>query len=358
MVEAKRRAPKSGYESEAKKEYRRNVWDSLLSGGRVSGKILILPSKEGFEIDHLVQERGIPQCDIIAIDESAALIASAPWRKKYKSIKCYGVKASEVHKRLKNVRISYANLDLCNNFSEELVSEVGEFLSNAPINKDDFSFAVTVSKGRESSVTNYLMNHIMGQSSFRDHTNFEEKRLSCLFKVLNLHSMSNHETCLLGEGKYINNKTPMAWGALRLSNVKTSREFSRLYSMIPVESALRRVMIQSLPSRYITRIEKRYIHLAKKKSLKEIKSDIDLSCDIITIKMVKNGDYDKFISLFDALKIIRESNESEFNSICEKYPNSFRRVSMECQSLGGGTVEYWERIKEEAELIKYYKSVK
>ena len=217
------RAPKIGYSSEAKQEYRKQVWDAIISQVGTCGNFLILPSKDGEEIDYLI-ERGIPQSRIICIDENPALIASAPWRKKYKSIKAYGVKASNVAARLEKAKvgsISAANLDLCNNFSEELVNEVFKFLSTVPLSAE-FSFSVTVSKGREQSATNYLMNLLMQTNSWSqsDYTKLKEKRISCLMRIVTSRLPRHWMFGLVAEGSYIHHKTPMAWSVFSIKDTK------------------------------------------------------------------------------------------------------------------------------------------
>lgn len=217
------RSPSIGYSSEAKEKYRKDVWDSIIDQIGTHGNFLILPSKDGEEIDYLI-DRGIPQSRIICIDENPALIASASWRKKYSSIRAYGVKVSDVAARLKKAKIesiSAANLDLCNNFSEELVQEVGKFLLTAPL-AEDFCFSVTVSKGREQSVTNYLMNLLMQSNSWSnsEYSKLQEKRISCLMRILSQQLPSHWLVKLAGEGSYIHHKTPMAWASFRIINTK------------------------------------------------------------------------------------------------------------------------------------------
>lgn len=211
------------YDSEAKQRYRKEVWDALLEGEVSGGGVaLIMPSKSGAELEYLIEKRHFPQSRIICIDDNPAIIASAKWRKKYKSVRAYGISVANIGKKLRQlgVEISYANLDMCNNFSESLVGEVRSFLSECP-KAPYFNFAVTVSKGREQSVTNYLMNVIVGDTGFLSsgYEEIEEKRIACLMRLVWPEHSTDNILKRLKSGKYINNKTPMAWASFKIENI-------------------------------------------------------------------------------------------------------------------------------------------
>lgn len=234
------RAPKIGYSSEAKKDYRKQVWDSILESVGGGGNILILPSKDGEEIDYLIS-LGFPQSRIVCIDENPALIATAPWRKKYKSIRAYGCKVSQAGARLRKAKITIqaANIDLCNNFSEELVHEVSTFLATAPID-NEFCFSVTVSKGRESSAVNYLMNMLMqsGKWQTSEYNSLSEKRIACLMRIASSHIPINSIVKIAGEGSYIHHKTPMAWASFLIINTSESSLIKQMYEKARFERKL------------------------------------------------------------------------------------------------------------------------
>lgn len=208
------RGPEFGYESEAKNNYRHSVWDSMIAHSKKimanddSGVILIMPSKQGFEIDTLIGH-GIPESRIVCVDESPALIASSKWRKKYKSIRGYGCKISEVGRRLAKdkKRVAAANLDFCNNFSSELIDETEAFIANTP-KCDDFAFSVTVMRGRESTVSNKLMELVESKGFQR----IDEKRLRCLFSIVC--NQGSYDHFVLGQGLYTHNKAPMGWASI------------------------------------------------------------------------------------------------------------------------------------------------
>jgi hypothetical protein len=332
-MKKERRAPDSGYESEAKKEYRKEVWDAILKDG-VHGKILVLPSKEGYELDHLILDRKIPQSQIIAIDENPALIASAPWRKKYKSVKCYGCKVSEVHKRLKGVTIGAANLDLCNNFSEELVSEVATFLQNAPLNESDFVFSVTVSKGREQTVTNYLLNYIM-DSDRNKRLSVEEKRIACLMKVAIPDGIYPwYAIGTVAQGKYINNKTPMAWAVVRFSRYEDSALFKPLYKAVEIEAQLFGCFAKHLTDEY-NRISPDYKTALMLGRLdgKITKASYPELYDVA--KEAKEGRLDLALSFLKCLEAERKLNQSMYSEVCEKYEIKNGGISRWCSTNGG-----------------------
>jgi len=149
-----RSAPKDGYDFEAKAQYRQDLWESvrdelgplLWSDAHVG----ILPSSEGLEIDTLVR-LGMSPDRIHAFDKSAAILATAKWRKKYPDVRVY---AGEVSRSIERVReaglkLRALNLDLCGGFTSPMVETVmGCVRSNAI--HDAAVVAVTAMKGRES----------------------------------------------------------------------------------------------------------------------------------------------------------------------------------------------------------------
>lgn len=212
------RGPNSGYISDAKQKYRHDVWSAIAPKVKDlfqiddRAHVLLLPSKGGEEIAVAI-EHGIPQERIIAVDENSALIASAPWRKTFPMVKCYGSSLSRAAERIKNDGhvLLAANLDLCNNFSEDLVSEVSGFF-NSLKRFDKFIFSITVMKGRENKATNMMLNHIF-KSTKNGLKKIEDKRIRALCAIMQddynfpLFGLS----CVESQGAYIHSKTPMAW---------------------------------------------------------------------------------------------------------------------------------------------------
>lgn len=302
------RSPKIGYSSEAKEEYRKSVWDAIISQVGTGGNFLILPSKDGEEIDHLI-ERGIPQSRIICIDENPALIASAPWRKKYKSIKAYGVKASGVAARLERAKvklISAANLDLCNNFSEELVNEVFGFLSTTPLDPN-FCFSITVSKGREQSATNYLMNLLMQENNWKrsDYAKLQEKRIACLMRIVTPQLPCHWMFSLVAEGSYIHHKTPMAWSVF---SIKDTKRHPKVAEMIE-KAKFERSLLERCNMRIDMRVPHSYMlnQLIDGKNIKGIKKRYPYLYDSILDFL--SSDWE--IEIAKARMVVNEHNEIE-----------------------------------------------
>jgi len=182
----KRRAPKQGYTTDIKDKYREDVWSYLAPkilpklALNNSLKVLLLPSKEGFEIDVAIRH-GIKENQIVAIDENAAIIATSSWRKKYPRVNFFASKVSEVGKKIekKGWTLIAANLDFCNIFSQELIDETNSFLNTAPIT-EDFTFLITMGKGRESKALLSLLNYTKVPEIFKN------QRLAVFYHMLNI----------------------------------------------------------------------------------------------------------------------------------------------------------------------------
>lgn len=211
METLKRRSPKNGYDNEQKNIYRHDVWEILSKECKRAlmdsrAKVLMLPSKEGIEIDVAISY-GIEPNQIIAIDENPALIAVSDWRKKHPEVKYFGCKVSEVHKKIKqkNWYLAAANLDFCNNFSTELIHEVNTFLKYVPRTKD-FSFFVTFGKGREGSALLMLLKELEAPDCF------EHGRSAALYHMIK-ETGGSPKGCLslLCEKQYISSRVPMIY---------------------------------------------------------------------------------------------------------------------------------------------------
>lgn len=338
-MEVKSRAPSVGYSSAAKQSYRESVWWSLL-GQPISGneKTLILPSKDGEEIDYLIS-KGVLQKDIICIDENPALIATAPWRKKYKSIKAYGCKLSKVGERLKKdgVTIGRANLDLCNNFSEELVSEVSSFLNSGATSDKDFHFSITVSKGRESSVVNYLMNMLMGEDDWRrsDYCKLKEKRIACLMRIASKLIQPTHVVRLLHEGDYIHHKTPMAYACFSINNLMESKHTQPLFEMVRFEKSLydRCNILGALPDGYwqeMSRCDPANV-LINTSNLNDLKKYHPKSYQMCV--NVLSGEYDQDMSIVK-LMVLERLKIYDFT-------RRFFEPALDVQGMGRGQLDRW-----------------
>lgn len=205
------RGPICGYASDAKQTYRDSVWEILSAHAAEAIRdderlfALLLPSSNGTEIQTAINH-GIPEHKIIAVDENPAIIAASKWRKQYPAVKFYGCKVSQLAPKLAHDKrvIAAANLDLCNNFSDELLDEFSS-VKDFP-RWGGMVFALTIAKGREGKALTWLL-----KKSGNDIPILDEPRMACVMSCFaDLPCLT-----LLGQGKYINNRYPMAWAAFR-----------------------------------------------------------------------------------------------------------------------------------------------
>ncbi|WP_300396394.1 hypothetical protein [Henriciella sp.] len=209
-LDCTRRAPKTGYTSPEKADYRERVWSAI---GNEAGVFLtdpramwlLLPSREGAEIEVAIRH-GIPEDRIIAIDENPALIAVSHWRKRWPRVKYFGCPARDVGKKIadRGWVLAGANLDLCYNFSESLINEVNAFLATTP-RFHNFCIAVTIMKGREGSALARFVNETTSEA-------FSESRMAALFDQS---ALCSSPWSVLDQGKYRASKTAAIWAVLR-----------------------------------------------------------------------------------------------------------------------------------------------
>lgn len=215
MNTVKRRAPKNGYDNSTKSKYRHNVWKNLSEGAipilneNENAKVLILPSKEGIEIDVAIKF-GIKPEQIIAVDENPALLAHAKWKYKIPKENRFGCKVSKIGRKIKDNGwfLACANLDFCNQISEELVSETNSFLDTTPIS-DNFSFFVTFMKGRESKAL-YLLLKQRNASNI-----FKHERLSAFYELINWPIIHDYYWACDFEETYVSNRAPMVYACFK-----------------------------------------------------------------------------------------------------------------------------------------------
>lgn len=199
MEAVKRRAPKLGYNNNAKEEYRDNVWRNIFpiieNDLRVdkNAKVLLLPSKEGLEIDVAIRQ-GVDPSQIIAIDENPALLAHAKWKDKIPKENRFGCKVSKIGEKIKSNGwyLVASNLDFCNNFSDEVIGEIQSFIDTRCCS-DRFVMSVTLMKGRESRALFKLI------KKTGSGLKFTHARMGVLFEVLDLPSCSIN---IVHEGSY------------------------------------------------------------------------------------------------------------------------------------------------------------
>jgi len=209
------KAPSVGYDTPEKAIYRRHVWAALIPAWELtkhdqSSHVLIMPSREGLEIPLLIS-MGVPEDRIIAIDKSAAVIATSKWRKSYPKVKFFAATVGNCgHKiKAKGWVVCAANLDFCSNFCEALIDEYYEFMSCPKF--PETRIAVTIAKGRESKALVSMLRRF-GPSI----KGIEEKRIAALIACGN----KSKEQIVWDQGGYTSNKNPMAWIVLSDNYIK------------------------------------------------------------------------------------------------------------------------------------------
>jgi hypothetical protein len=200
-------SPRDGYDTPEKQKYRADVWTYLLPAWELAkneprAHILLMPSREGLEIKHVLS-LGIPQEKIIAIDKSAAVIATSKWRKDYPDVKFFAVTVGNCGEKIRKngYVIAAANLDFCANFCDGLVSEYANFRDSCP----QFNItrtAITIAKGREGKA---LVSMIKAFASEMEA--YAEPRMAALMACAN----RKMEHVIWGQGSYVSGKNPMAW---------------------------------------------------------------------------------------------------------------------------------------------------
>jgi len=201
------RGPKAGYLSEAKADYRQKVWCTLIGESVGDGYYICLPSSNGEEIKVMVG-MGIAEDKIIAIDESAAILASAKWRKEFPRVKCYGNRLSRASARISadGHKIAAANLDLCNNLSDELIAELNCFFRLIECE----NVAITMMRGRESTALSLMVKKFGSDYGV-------DSRVGALLTLLgSLQSDRIYSIDVIHCEKYIHSRTPMLWFVLNI----------------------------------------------------------------------------------------------------------------------------------------------
>lgn len=177
----KEKAPKCGYDTPEKQEYRSKIYNELLKDIRWGGlkkdeKIFTVASSDGAELRYLIKADDYPKTEnrsafsvnrwpiyknqIIVCNDNPAIVASLT--RKYRGIKTYGVDALAALKRIDTetdklfadskqdcYRIMYFNFDLCGTaatavkLAEKIHDDVPGILS------DDAKVAFTFLNGRD-----------------------------------------------------------------------------------------------------------------------------------------------------------------------------------------------------------------
>jgi hypothetical protein len=209
-------APKNGYDNPEKQKYRVDVWDCLIPAWNECcfdsrAHVLIMPSREGLEIDHLLS-LGVPEDRIIAIDKSAAVIATSIWRKKFPKVKFFATTVGNCDEKLhkKGYVIAAANLDFCSNFCDEIVAEYRSFMIKAPKFQSS-RVAVTIAKGREGKALVAMIKTFASRLC-----KYTEPRIAALMACSGFQS----EHLIWGQGSYVSGRNPMAWAVTSQNYIK------------------------------------------------------------------------------------------------------------------------------------------
>lgn len=200
---------KKTWNREKKNEWRRNFWEyvdaTMPRELREFAHVVILPGAEGLELPFIVDQCGIPQENIHAVDHSASLIATAKWRKTYPGVRCYGVSLGAAIRRINaelsgDHRLRVLNLDFCTNLTAELVDElstVGQFTDFAA----GAIVQINVLKGRESPLVPVLL----AQLGY-------ESRSEWLLEWLIAPQGNGPGACIdVATGQYQDGSSPMQW---------------------------------------------------------------------------------------------------------------------------------------------------
>lgn len=276
-------APKNGYNTDAKQKYREDVWSCLIPAWELckyhdNAHVLIMPSREGLEIDHLIS-LGVPQERIVAIDKSAAVIATSIWRKKFPKVKFFTTSVGDAYKKINasNIIICAANLDFCSNFCESLIDEYRRFRTKT--NQFECArIACTIAKGREGKA---LVSMI---KKFAPHLDqYNEPRCAALLSCSEL----DNEHMLWGQGDYVSGKNPMSWFVVSRSYIissETRRHISDLNSLDIAECANR---VRKMHPTWMSKkaVEDWLSTEIAKPFMKTIESEIKLSGGVLVKRM-------------------------------------------------------------------------
>lgn len=206
-------APSAGYATPEKAGYRHAVWDAALGNDGLppDGKILILPSSEGAEIEVAISH-GVDEERIICVDRSAAVIATSQWRKARPNIRFHACDIGTVGRKLDAScdLIGFANLDLCGQVSAETVDQIKTFLDTCPFH-NEFKLAITVAKGREGAALAQLM-----RRAKIGNVQASCDRIRALLAMVGLTNEINRTVRVVAEGSYVSGRHPMTWVVLEI----------------------------------------------------------------------------------------------------------------------------------------------
>ncbi len=145
-----RTAPKGGYRRHgAKQHYRQQVYNVAKEHSWIHGCCLILPSKEGFEID-VANAKGFRRENIHVVDDNPQIISHI--KRRFPWVTTYGVAFDRAVERAEKLgrRYSFVNFDSTHKLCRSTLMELSD-IGSRDIWSDSAGFAFTLQRGREEA---------------------------------------------------------------------------------------------------------------------------------------------------------------------------------------------------------------
>lgn len=142
------KAPVGGYEFTQKDIYRRQIWNLGRAYRLQKGRVLLMPSREGLEIE-VARNKGIRTRQMYLVDYNRATAAHLT-RAYPERAESFGCSAVEAIRRIaaSNERLSFANFDFTSQLNMTDLRGLAE-MTNLNVWEDRSGIAVTMQRGRE-----------------------------------------------------------------------------------------------------------------------------------------------------------------------------------------------------------------
>lgn len=200
---------KAKYENDSKRKYRESVWDALLSGRsreEIANLNIAYLSGSSAEETLALLSRGADPDKLHAIDSVPANVATVNREVKAAlgvTVNAYGCDLSEaIRKITKRTKLDVVSLDFCGNISLKMLLDV-ESVLRFHVLVSEAMVGVTYQKGREDRLIKKVLHSVGGRRDALELTLSGDK--STEFRL----------PFLVDEGRYQNNRTPMAWHSWR-----------------------------------------------------------------------------------------------------------------------------------------------
>lgn len=147
-----RRAPEGGYDFGNKRQYRRNVWNTLAGfcdPPRYS-RALLMPSSEGDEVE-VALSKGFRLDNLHLVDDNPAIAAHL--KRRFPLATTYGVRVGRAAERMakRGITLDAANLDLCACLNERMLTEECRRFTASGVMERGL-IALTLLRGREKAI--------------------------------------------------------------------------------------------------------------------------------------------------------------------------------------------------------------